>query len=198
MLCKVKKVVVAGLFILSFGNIFIPSLVSGMTYANSVNYEKTKKVNLKITDLGKKRVDLMLKLNNEISFNALGLMELELSDDLLNKYDLSEDDVKDIKAVLNSYNDGVWEIKSRAVFEDYHLILDKDDIAMILYVANTVGPAGIAAALAAMYSVIPGAGTVVAGVIGFFGASTIIANASYAILTNRRLKLGLTGVSVVD
>lgn len=53
MLCKVKKVVIAGLFILSFGNIFIPSLVSGMTYANSVNYEKTNTVNLKITDLGK-------------------------------------------------------------------------------------------------------------------------------------------------
>lgn len=196
---SMKKV--AMLFtVLSLGSVVVPGLVSSGVYAESVHNEnvENKSYELKFTELSKKRFDLMLKVSKHIYFSSIGLMNLEITEQLKEKYNLSDSDVEEINAVLDSYNEGVWENKSRMVFEDYHLILDKADMAVLLQVASMYGPAGIASALAAMGSVIPGAGTIIAAVIGFFGASAIIGNASYAILTNKRLKLGLTGVSVVD
>lgn len=63
-----------------------------------------------------------------------------------------------------------------------------------MQLGNLIAGLGPAAVIGVM-SVVPGAGTILGAVVGFFGAGSIAGNVVYAAATGKGLKIGLTGIS---
>ena len=198
---KLVNVAVCSMCMLTLSSAFIPTLVSAKEYfPPTERHSQSKKSSLNITPEIQQKLNIIRKIQNELEQTKLGFINIKVTNNILaQKYNLSEEDLSYIQNTLNSINEGVANRLYRTPYiEDWHLILTADDCRTLVYAVDTIGPAAVSMALATICSAVPGAGTIIGGVIGFFGAAAILGNASYAMATNKKLKLGLTGVSVID
>ena len=174
----------------------VPVLANSVT--SSYNYSQNKDVNLDLKEQDFARIRLIAKLDKELHLDEEGGIFLSKDYDVLKQeYDLSDGDVATLKVLVDKHNNIMYyeQYQDRLHVRDWHIYLNKGDVQQLGNLLIGLGPAAVAMTLSSFMSVVPGAGTIIGAVVGYFGAATIAGNVAYAAATGRGLKIGLTGIS---
>lgn len=184
----------------------IPSATS--VYANTTTSNQTSgvvsandipDVHLdKLTSEQKQKLNLMFKIGEELSLTDKGELYLKHDTEFIkNNYKLSEEDINFISESISNYNKAITEpvYMTRASFSGGYIHLTYDEVVNIVNLAASYGPGVIAGAMSALLSFYPGIGTVIGGVIGWFGAAAILQAMSDAAFNKKGIKIGIGGIS---
>ncbi len=133
-------------------------------------------------------------LVDEYDFTQSDLLRLEKMYSFAEENIISNNDV--IESINNlSLTDGTnlngTKITPMVHVSNWKIYFTYDDVMGSLFAAAQIGPAAIIAALSAVGSAVPGAGTVVGAVIGLIGASTIIYFVFQAAALEKGLYIGI-------
>ncbi|HEM4031089.1 hypothetical protein F6P74_05745 [Streptococcus suis] len=114
-----------------------------------------------------------------------------------NKYNLTNDDFTFITESIANYNTTITTpvIMPRASFSGGYIHLSYDEVLNIVNLAASYGPGVIAGAMSAILSFYPGIGTVIGGIVGWFGAAAILQAMNDAAFQKKGIKIGIGGIS---
>ena len=195
---KLATVTLSGILLLGA---CLPSMVGyATTLSSSENNYSEGDVFLTLSSEDYYRMHLMAKLDKVLSVSSNNHLYLTENDDYLKEnYSLSEKDINTVKTIITQQNEQINEYKiqlqERVYVEDWHIHLSHDDVMQIGNLIAGLGPAAVIGVMSTFMSVVPGAGTILGAVVGFFGAGSIAGNVMYAAATGKGLKIGLTGIS---
>ncbi|ERL65652.1 hypothetical protein L248_2338 [Schleiferilactobacillus shenzhenensis LY-73] len=165
------------------------------------NPKKNVDIHADYTAEAQRRVALIRKVGTH--FALLGHhLELTATDDALKRaYGLTDADLSLLKEIVGNYNAGSDqfndEAQTRAYIKGGNLYLSFMEVEGIVGSVAVLGPAAIAAALSAAMSVVPGAGTIVGAVVGFFGAGAIASALMNAAAHKKGIRIGISGIAAV-
>lgn len=189
---------------------FSATILSNVTtaYANTtINNKSPKTVSAsdipdihlsELTPEQNRQLNMMFIIGEELSLTDKG--ELYLKQDIefiKTNYKLSDDDITFITSSIANYNKALTEpvYMTRASFEGGYIHLTYDEVLNIVNLAASYGPGVIAGMMSALLSFYPGIGTVVGGIVGWFGAAAILQAMSDAAFNKRGIKIGIGGIS---
>ncbi len=202
---KTIKYTSAFLTILTFGITIVPSATS--VYANTQIQTEPKVISAtelpdihlsNFTPEQNRKLNLMFTIGEELGLTDKGELYLKHNAKLIkNKYNLSNDDFTFITESIANYNTTITTpvIMPRASFSGGYIHLSYDEVLNIVNLAASYGPGVIAGAMSAILSFYPGIGTVIGGIIGWFGAAAILQAMSDAAFQKKGIKIGIGGIS---
>lgn len=150
-----------------------------------------------------KRVNLMTRIAEDLAMDQTGRLSLKTTPaQLAKKYGLTVSDLLIVQQVITANSNAVAKaedpIETRAYVKNWNLYLSYGEIVGIMSAVNDVGPLVLVSAISAAASVVPGAGTIIGGVIGLFGAGAIILQLTKAIAQHKGIRMGLDGIAAVN
>lgn len=180
----------------------IPSTT--MVYANTQSPQVTSSTDLqdvhlsKLTPEQKRKLNLMFTIAGELALTDNGELYLKHDTEFIkNNYNLTDDDLAFITGSITNYNIKTTTpvMMPRASFSGGYIHLSHDEVLNIVNLAASYGPGVIAGAMSAILSFYPGIGTVIGGIIGWFGAAAILQAMSDAAFHKKGIKIGIGGIS---
>lgn len=190
---------------LTLSSAILPGAVS--VYANTAEQTLPSVVSasdipeVRLSDLDaeqNRKLNLMMTLGEDLELTSEGQINLKISiSELESKYGLSQEDMNFVIDSIRNYNKALSEpvYMTRASFSGGYIHLTYDEVLNIVNLAASYGPGVIAGAMSALLSFYPGIGTVIGGVIGWFGAAAILQAMSDAALNKKGIKIGIGGIS---
>ncbi|KHD44645.1 hypothetical protein NC01_07070 [Streptococcus uberis] len=114
-----------------------------------------------------------------------------------NKYNLSDDDLTFITNSIANYNIVLTTpvMIPKASFSGGYIHLSYTEVMNIVNLAASYGPGVIAGSMSALLSFYPGIGTIIGGIVGWFGAASILQAMSDAAFNGKGIKIGIGGIS---
>lgn len=202
---KTIKYTSALLTILTFSIATFPSATS--VYANTHPTPEPKVISatdlpdIHLSDLTaeqNRKLNLMFTIGEELGLTDEGELYLKHNAEFIkNKYNLSNDDFIFITESIANYNTTITTpvMMPRASFSGGYIHLSYDEVLNIVNLAACYGPGVIAGAMATILSFYPGIGTIIGGIVGWFGAAAILQAMSDAALHKKGIKIGIGGIS---
>lgn len=145
-----------------------------------------------------RKLNLMMTLGEDLELTSEGQINLKISiSELESKYGLSQEDTNFVIESIRNYNKVLSEpvYMTRASFSGGYIHLTYDEVLNIVNLAASYGPGVIAGVMSTLLSFYPGIGTVIGGVIGWFGAAAILQAMSDAAFNKKGIKIGIGGIS---
>lgn len=202
---KTIKYTSALLTILTFSIATLPSATS--VYANTQHTPEPKMMSatdipeVHLSDLTpeqNRKLNLMFTIGEELGLTEQGELYLKHNAEFIkNKYNLSNDDFTFITESIANYNTAITTpvMMPRASFSGGYIHLSYHEVLNIVNLAASYGPGVIAGAMSAILSFYPGIGTVIGGIVGWFGAAAILQAMSDAAFQKKGIKIGIGGIS---
>ncbi|MBR0092099.1 MAG: hypothetical protein IJP92_10405 [Lachnospiraceae bacterium] len=117
------------------------------------------------------------------------------NEELTSEFGFTDEDIMALNEMLrfqsNAVDNSTRQTNERVYVSDWKIYFDAIDVQSYLFAAAQIGPAAIIAALSALGSSVPGAGTVVGAIVGVFGASTIIYYVFQAVSLGKGMYIGV-------
>lgn len=190
---------------LTLSSAILPGAAS--VYANTVEQTPPSVVStsdipeVRLSDLDaeqNRKLNLMMTLGEDLELTSEGQINLKISiSELESKYGLSQEDTNFVIESIRNYNKVLSEpvYMTRASFSGGYIHLTYDEVLNIVNLAASYGPGVIAGVMSTLLSFYPGIGTVIGGVIGWFGAAAILQAMSDAAFNKKGIKIGIGGIS---
>jgi hypothetical protein len=182
----------------------IQTSVYANTITNSLTAETVSESAIDVPDVHlsdftpeqQEKVNLMSKIGEELSLTDRGELHLKHDTEFIkNNYELSDNDMIFITNAILNYNIAVTTPMVRASFSGGYIHLTYDEVASIVNLAVSSGPAVIAGAMAAILSVYPGIGTTIGAIVGWLGAGAILQSMSDTMSQGKGIKIGIGSIS---
>lgn len=154
-----------------------------------------------------RRVTIMSKVGSCLKLTGNELSVTVPDSVLKSEYGLADNDITMLKEVVTGFNTRVQqttpnvgsipEVGTFAYIKGGNLYLSFMEVEGIVGNLAILGPAAIMGALSAAMSVVPGAGTIIGLVVGFFGAAPVASALMNAAAHKEGVKIGISGISAV-